>query len=47
MRNQIGEIVDEALTLPLTLENMAPVAEGGAAANATQTWMPLQVFGAA
>ena len=46
MRNQIGEIVDEALTLPLTLENMAPVAEGGAAANATQTWMPLQFFGA-
>ena len=46
MRNQIGEIVDEALTLPLNLTNMAPVAEGGAAANATQTWLPLQFFGA-
>ena len=46
MRNQIGEIVDEALTLPLTLENMAPVAVGNAAANATQTWLPLQFFGA-
>ena len=46
MRNQIGEIVDEALTLPLTLSNMAPVAEGSAASNATQTWMPLQFFGA-
>jgi hypothetical protein len=34
MRNQIGEIVDEALTLPLTLANMAPVAEGSASANA-------------
>ena len=46
MRNQIGEIVDEALTLPLNLTNMAPVAEGGAASNATQTWLPLQFFGA-
>ena len=46
MRNQIGEIVDEALTLPLTLTNMEPIAEGGAAANATQTWLPLQFFGA-
>ena len=46
MRNQIGEIVDEALTLPLTLANMAPVAEGNAASNATQTWLPLQFFGA-
>jgi len=46
MRNQIGEIVDEALTLPLTLENMAPVAVGSASANATQTWLPLQFFGA-
>ena len=46
MRNQIGEIVDEALTLPLNLTNMVPVAEGGAAANATQTWLPLQFFGA-
>jgi PKD repeat protein len=46
MRNQIGEIVDEALTLPLTLANMAPVAEGSASANATQTWLPLQFFGA-
>ncbi|MCS5536156.1 MAG: PKD domain-containing protein, partial [Candidatus Poseidoniales archaeon] len=46
MRNQIGEIVDEALTLPLALANMAPVAEGTAAANATQTWLALQFFGA-
>ncbi|MEE2747732.1 MAG: PKD domain-containing protein [Candidatus Thermoplasmatota archaeon] len=46
MRNQIGEIVNEALTLPLTLSNMLPVAEGSAAANATQTWLPLQFFGA-
>jgi len=46
MRNQIGEIVDEALTLPLNLTNMAPVAVGGAASNATQTWLPLQFFGA-
>ncbi|MDP6324115.1 MAG: PKD domain-containing protein [Candidatus Thalassarchaeaceae archaeon] len=46
MKNQIGEIVDEALTLPLTLANMAPVAVGSAAANATQTWLPLQFFGA-
>ena len=46
MRNQIGEIVDEALTLPLALANMAPVAQGTAAANATQTWLPLQLFGA-
>jgi len=46
MRNQIGEIVDEALTLPLTLENMAPVPVGSASANATQTWLPLQFFGA-
>ena len=46
MRNQIGEIVDEALTLPLNLTNMIPVAEGGAASNATQTWLPLQFFGA-
>ena len=46
MKNQIGEIVDEALTLPLTLENMAPVAVGSASSNATQTWLPLQFFGA-
>ncbi len=46
MRNQIGEIVDEALTLPLNLTNMVPVAEGGASANSTQTWLPLQFFGA-
>ena len=46
MRNQIGDLVDEALTLPLTLANMAPMAAGSAASNATQTWLPLQFFGA-
>ncbi len=46
MRNQIGEIVDEALTLPIALSNMAPTAAGGAASNSTQTWLPLQFFGA-
>jgi len=46
MRDQLGFVVDEQLTLPLHLYNMAPVAEGSAAANSTQTWLPLQFFGA-
>ena len=46
MRNQIGELVDEALTLPLALSNMAPVAVGSVASNMTQTWLGLQFFGA-
>ena len=46
MRNQIGEIVNEVVKLPFTLSNMPPVAVGGAASNATQTWLPLQFFGA-
>ncbi|MEE2812620.1 MAG: PKD domain-containing protein, partial [Candidatus Thermoplasmatota archaeon] len=46
MKNQIGEVVDQALTLPLTLSNMAPVAAGSAASNATQTWLGLQFYGA-
>jgi PKD repeat protein len=46
MRNQIGALVDEALTLPLALSNMAPEGAGSAASNATQTYLPLQFFGA-
>jgi len=45
MTDQLGGLVEEALTLPLNLKNMAPVAAGSAAANSTQTWMPLQFFG--
>jgi len=46
MRNQLGEVVDEALAIPPTLHNMAPVSVGTAASNETQTWLGLQFFGA-
>ncbi|MDP6899307.1 MAG: PKD domain-containing protein [Candidatus Thalassarchaeaceae archaeon] len=46
MRNQIGELIDETLTLPITLNNMMPESVGSAASNNTQTWLGLQFFGA-
>ncbi|MFL2978380.1 MAG: PKD domain-containing protein [Candidatus Poseidoniales archaeon] len=46
LRNYAGTLVDEALTAPIPLHNMAPVAASTSAANVTQTHLALQFFGA-
>ena len=38
-------LVDQAFSLPLNLANMEPVASISVSANATQTWLPVNMFG--
>ncbi len=40
-----GELQDEAFTLPIQIYNMKPVAAGSISAAATQTWLPVFIFG--
>ncbi|MEC7436932.1 MAG: PKD domain-containing protein, partial [Candidatus Thermoplasmatota archaeon] len=46
LRNYGQTLVDEAISAPVSLTNMKPVAVSNAASNATQTYLGLQFYGA-
>ena len=45
LRNYGQTLVDEAISAPVSLTNMKPVAVSNAASNATQTYLGLQFYG--
>ena len=41
----VGEIEDEAFTLPMLINNMKPISSGSISSNESQTWTPNYFFG--